>query len=67
MVEEPTDEPAGDEVTEPSQTPDTDVPGTDEVKPANNGIGWIIAVVVIVILAGGGVAAFLIIRKKKQQ
>ena len=67
MVEEPTDEPAGDEVTEPEETPGVDVPGNNDEKPANNGMGWIIAVVIIVVLAGGGVAAFLIIRKKKQQ
>jgi hypothetical protein len=66
-VEEPTDEPAGDEVTEPEETPGVDVPGNNDEKPANNGMGWIIAVVIIVVLAGGGVAAFLIIRKKKQQ
>ena len=55
------------QVTEPEETPGVDVPGNNDEKPANNGMGWIIAVVIIVVLAGGGVAAFLIIRKKKQQ
>lgn len=65
-VEDPTEEPAGDDATEPEEMPSTDAPGNEEPKPANNGMGWIIAVIVIVVLAGGGIAAFLIIRKKKQ-
>ena len=65
-TEEPTDKPTGDDPTEQEGTPGTDAPGNEEPKPANNGMGWIIAVIVVVVLAGGGIAAFLIIRKKKQ-